>query len=64
MFAFNSDYSKQLNDPRVLGIDFNKYPDVSRLTSLINEHKKTLEQEALMDEGTREEYDKIDANRI
>ena len=47
-----SDYSKQLNDPRVVGIDFDKYPDVSRLASLINKHKKTLEQEALM-EGTR-----------
>lgn len=48
-----SDYSKQLNDPRVEGLDFNKYPEVSRLASLINKYKKTLEQEALMDKGTR-----------
>jgi len=43
-----SDYEKQLNDPRVKGLEFSNYPEVSDLAKIINKNRKTIEQEVLM----------------
>jgi hypothetical protein len=42
------DYIKQLNDKRVVNIDFEKHKDVIYLVKIIKENKRTLEQERLM----------------
>lgn len=42
------DYIKQLNDKRVKNLDFNSYPEISELARLIQQNKKTIEQEILM----------------
>lgn len=43
-----SDYVKQLNDPKVKGLDFDNYPEIRDLANVIKKHRKTIEQEALM----------------
>ncbi len=43
-----SDYIKQLNDPKVKGINFDKYSKISNLANLILKEKRTLEQEIMM----------------
>jgi hypothetical protein len=43
-----TDYVNQLNDPKVKGLDFDKYPEIKDLANIINKHRKTIEQEALM----------------
>lgn len=43
-----SDYIKQLNDPKVKGLDFENYPEVKDLAKIIKKYRKTIEQEVLM----------------
>lgn len=43
-----SDYVKQLNDPKVKGLNFSDYPEISDLAKIINKNRKTVEQEVLM----------------
>jgi len=43
-----TDYVNQLNDPKVKGLDFDNYPEIKDLANIINKHRKTIEQEALM----------------
>ena len=43
-----TDYVNQLNDPKVKGLDFDKYPEIKDLVKIINKNRKTIEQEALM----------------
>lgn len=43
-----TDYVKQLNDPKVKGLDFNNYPEIMDLANIIKKYRKTIEQEALM----------------
>jgi len=42
------DYIKQLNDKRVVSVDFEKHNEVIDLVKLIEKHKRTIEQENLM----------------
>lgn len=42
------DYTKQLYDPKVIGLDFDNYPEIKKLASIIKKYRKTIEQEALM----------------
>ena len=43
-----SDYVKQLNDPKVKGLDFENYSEVKDLANIIKKYRKTIEQEVLM----------------
>ncbi len=43
-----SDYVNQLNDPKVKGLNFDNYPEIKGLANIIKKHRKTIEQEALM----------------
>jgi len=43
-----SDYVKQLNDPKVKGLDFENYTEVKYLATIIKKYRKTIEQEVLM----------------
>jgi hypothetical protein len=43
-----SDYVKQLNDPKVKGLNFDTYPEIKDLANIIKKHRKTVEQESLM----------------
>lgn len=43
-----TDYVKQLNDPKVKGLDFDNYPEIKDLANIIKKYRKTIEQEALM----------------
>jgi hypothetical protein len=43
-----TDYVKQLNDLKVIGLDFDNYPEIKDLASIIKKYRKTIEQEALM----------------
>lgn len=47
-----TDYIKQLNDPKVKGLDFNHYPEIRELASIIKKYRRTIEQEALMNCNT------------
>jgi hypothetical protein len=41
------DYEKQLNDPRVKGINFNDFEEIKELAIIIMKYRKTIEQESL-----------------
>ena len=41
-------YLKQLDDPKVKGIDFENYPEIAELARTIMKHKAIVEQEVLM----------------
>ena len=43
-----SDYVKQLNDPKVKGLDFENYSEIKDLANIIKKYRKTIEQEVLM----------------
>jgi len=43
-----TDYVKQLNDPKIKGLNFDNYPEIIGLANIIKKHRKTIEQEALM----------------
>lgn len=43
-----TDYVKQLNDPKVKGLDFENYSEVKDLANIIKKYRKTVEQEVLM----------------
>lgn len=43
-----SDYVKQLNDPKVKGLNFENYSEVKDLANIIKKYRKTIEQEVLM----------------
>jgi len=36
-----TDYVKQLNDPKVKGLDFNNYPEIMDLANIIKKYRKT-----------------------
>lgn len=43
-----NDYVKQLNDPKVKGLDFDNYSEIKDLAKIIKKYRKTIEQEVLM----------------